>query len=94
MINQKNSLFTASCKYLMILQESKTYKTAKIFQGLAVHGHELLLSLKTRAKFFGTQSTVRVTVSVTSDFNITYVIYLVVRGFYNRVFMIMRAVEA
>jgi hypothetical protein len=46
-------------------------KTAKSFQGLAIYGHEVLISLQTRAKILGTHSTTLVTVSVTRDFNTT-----------------------
>jgi hypothetical protein len=41
-----------------------------------MYGHEVLMSLKTRAKFLGTHSTTSVTASVIRDFNITG--YLVV----------------
>jgi hypothetical protein len=36
-----------------------------------MYGHEVLMSLQTRAKFLGTHSTTSVTVSVTRDFNMT-----------------------
>jgi hypothetical protein len=52
----------------------KLIKRQNIFQGLAVYSQELLLFLKTRAKFSGTHSTAWVTVSVTSDFNMTWYI--------------------
>jgi hypothetical protein len=39
----------------------------KSFQGLATYGHEVLMSLQTRATFLGTHSTMPVTVSMTRD---------------------------
>jgi hypothetical protein len=66
---QKTSQFKASCKDSQKLQESWIYKTANIFQGLAINGHEVLMFLQTRAKFLGTHSTTSVTVSVIRDFN-------------------------
>jgi hypothetical protein len=52
----KSSQFEASCKDSKKHQESWIYKTAKSFQGLAMYSHEVLMSLQTRTKFFGTYS--------------------------------------
>jgi hypothetical protein len=46
-------------------------KRQKSFQGLAMYGHEELMSLQTRAMIIGTHSSTSVTVSVTRDFNLT-----------------------
>jgi hypothetical protein len=44
-----------SCKDSKILQETWTYITAKIISRTRhMYGHEVLMSLQTRAKFFGT----------------------------------------
>jgi hypothetical protein len=43
----------------------------KSFQGLAMYGLEVLMSLQTQAKFLATHSTTSVTASVTRDFNMT-----------------------
>ena len=55
-------------------------KRQKSFQGLTMYGHEVLMSLQTRAKFFGTHSTTRIIVPVSKDFNMTW--YLVVQRFF------------
>ena len=55
-------------------------KRQKSFQGIAMYGHEVLMSLQTRAKFFGTHSTMWIIVPVTRDFNMTW--YLVVKSFF------------
>jgi hypothetical protein len=54
-------------------------KRQKSFQGLAIYGHEVLMSLQRRAKFLGTYSTTSVTESVIRDFNMTW--YLVISDF-------------
>jgi hypothetical protein len=53
-IGKKTSQFKASCKDSKKLQESWTYEMQKSFQGLAIYGHEVSMSLQTRAKLFGT----------------------------------------
>jgi hypothetical protein len=42
------------------------------FQGFAIYGHQVLMSLQTRANFLGTHSTMSVTVSVITYVNITW----------------------
>jgi hypothetical protein len=54
-------------------------KRQKSFQGLAMYGHEVLMSLQTQAKFLRTHSTTSVTMSVIGNFNMTW--YIVVLDF-------------
>jgi hypothetical protein len=72
-LEEKEIAFIDGKKLLNLKPNVRTrwiYKTAglmkrqKSFQGLAMYGHEVLMSLQTRAKFLGTHSTMSVTCSI------------------------------